>query len=167
MKTINIPQDLINPSPSPAAVKSEALKDFETETKLYTPHELLELKNDIPDEVFKLSKSMCEIKHITVKEIDEYLVKIDALNYNLVIVKEMLSILNCPIYLDMYTKSATEGVRVTLNKVMNRNKAKSKAAVHEYAKKLRDERQNKCSILDNRLRTYNENGKVELELLKI
>ena len=167
MKTINIPQDLINEGPSPSIVIPEHLKGFEKETKKYTLHELLELKNSYPEKIMDAAKKILAIKHVTLKEVNEYLVKSDALNFNLVIIKEMLSIANGPIYGDMYTKSAFEGTRVTLNKLVAANKAKTKKVIQDGIKVLRDDRQNKCNILDSRLRNYNSKVTVELELLKV
>lgn len=167
MKTINIPQDLLNEGPSPSTTIPETLKGIEKETKEYTLHELLDLKNSYPELIMNEAKKILAIKHVTLKEVNEYLVRTDALNYNLVLIKELLSIANGPIYSDMYTKSAYEGTRVTLNKLIATNKAKSKKAVHDGLKVLRDDRQNKCNILDNRLRNYNAKGTVELELLKV
>lgn len=159
---------MINGSESPAkGIPENLAKNFEVVEQSYTLSELTKLKEQWVEEVKIRSQKVIAASKCSAEYLEKLLNEAEAAMFNRSMIKECISIGNLCIYGDIYYRETHRDLGRILQKVEEKHRSKSDAAVQELVSKLKRRSNANRTLSEGVLTGYNGEVKMTVGLLKL
>lgn len=166
--TIEIPKNYITPESNLSLIVPEEVLAIPTERKQYQLKEVLSMKGSITKDIAELKRHVHKTKMSDIDMLNAELLRLDAMEFNLNIVKCTLALANTPINPTIMDKSRLEAKSVFLSRILNEN-LKNKGSNYESSsiKSSLAEVNKKISLCKKTLEKYNSLVKATVTLYNI